>query len=319
MCAKPKRSGYKMKRSSKGAAPAPKPVTRDNGFTGTVDGTDLTNSGTLSDKAYQSSPDAIMYVMDAQGFRGKPKIITDQAEFDKAVAAAWDGNGLELTRGIGAPDQQTLDAYKKTLTDGEWYVSCGGGAVHGYGQYATYTYGGKASETMLRSAQRYADRHARWYDYETQTTREGSTHVFRMTLDPSARIISEGELERKMYAHNNSITAYSISNAKRTKASYPQTLLDQLSKGTRAEKAAAKAWADGQFGAQPRRGVSDAYKSQYGEAMKKLQQATKHIKVPQRFTDLGVFGAAAGYDFYYDSITGYSVTLNRSKLIVFEG
>ena len=65
-------------------------------------------------------------VINAQGFDGKPRVVSAK-EFDKAVKEANDGNGFIAQRTYSAPDQETLDAYRKQLYEGKWYVDCSTG------------------------------------------------------------------------------------------------------------------------------------------------------------------------------------------------
>lgn len=315
-------SGYTRTkaRNSSGGAPAFPPGSgmgtpqhpASNGFIGAVDGKDISNSWAPPDGSTEAQK--IESVMDAQGFRGMPRVVTDQAEFDKAAREAWGGNGLTLYRGYDAPDQQTLKAYSDSLRSGEWYVQCGGGAVHGYGMYAGYAYGGKgnasADQKALKIATNYAGRKSWGPNQRPQK-------VEKMTLHPSARIAEEGQLKSEMHDHNTR-AAQQLADvrAKRKQATSP--IVQQLSGGTRAEKAAAKAWQAGKESASPRRGTTAKYQKEFNSAMGRLRKARDTIPAPTRYTDLGVFAASKGYDFYYNRGLGYSVVLNRTKLIVLD-
>ena len=236
-----------------------------------------------------------MDVMDAQGFRGRPKVVTDQAEFDKAVGEAWGGKGLEVVRGIGAPDKTTLKAYRDSLTDGDWYVSCSGGAVHGFGQYGAYRYGGKVKSQDVSEARMYA-----------RGNGGKETHVYHYTLDKSAKIGEESKLRSDMHAHN-------------TQALKSSGAIDAISKSlsgrkrvTVGEQAALRDIKSGRIG---KRSTYYQGAASYNKIMDK---ATSILKKSGQtvFSDTGVYAAAKGYDFYYDRSSGYSVALNRTKLIV---
>lgn len=295
-------SGYSKSAKSKANAPYSPQNPAPNGHTGTVDGSDISGSWVPPSSTRRGAD--IESVMDAQGFRGKPRIITDQAEFDKAAQAAWGGNGLVLVRGIGAPDQQTLQAYSDSLTQGDWYVRCDGGAVHGFGQYAVYRYGQtQPSSRDLSEAQLYARSNGR------------ATKVFSMTLDPSAKIGEEKQLRSDMYTHNAQ-ARQAIPAARQRQQQAIAPVLQQLNGGTRAEKAAAKAWANSKQDAKPRKNTTAKYQTEFNAAMAKLRKARDSVPVPTVYRDVGVYAAAKGYDFYYDKGTGYSVTLNRTKLII---
>ena len=140
----------------------------------------------------------------------------------------------------------------------------------------------------------------------------GNIHVYHYTLDPSARIGEESKLRSDMQAHNNAV------NSGNTQAIRQATspILQQLSTGTRAEQAAAKAWNAGRQGASPRRGTTARYQSAFNTAMDRLRKARDSVPRQRTFRDVGVYAASKGYDFYYDRRTGYSVALNRTKLIV---
>ena len=237
-----------------------------------------------------------MDAMDAQGFRGKPRVVTDQDEFDEAVKAAWDGNGLEVVRGIGAPDDTTLAAYRDSLTDDDWYVSCSGGAVHGYGMYGAYRRGGKVQQEDLAEAKEYASAHG------------SKTHVYHYTLDPSAKIGDELKLSIDMATHNaNAIKNSGALDEIRQKMSKrkritqgEQDALNNLERGSVYERM--------------------SWESNYKSYNKVINMAFSiaRKKGATTFSDVGVFAASKGYDFYFDEATGYSVTLNRTKLIVFK-
>lgn len=268
-----------------------------NGFKGTVDGKDI--SGSWKPPSVDSTgAEQIESVMDAQGFRDMPKLISDQKEFNKAARAAWGGNGMVMVRGIGAPDDATLQAYSDTLTHGEWYVSCGGGAVHGYGQYAAYRYGSfRTLKSMRDEAEMYARGNGR------------STKLFVMTLDPSAKIGEERTLRTNMESENQS----AISGSKRA-----QSIINNLkgnSNLSRGEQAALRHIQNGELKAFNYGSNAGAYYDDHDRIIKSVTKAL-NSDGKRSYSDTGVYAAAKGYDFYYDRSTGYSVTLNRSKLII---
>lgn len=234
--------------------------------------------------------------------------MTDDAQFDQAVKDAWGGNGLILYRGYNAPDQATLDAYSDSLRSGDWYVQCGGGAVHGYGMYAAYAYGGKANYGYDSKAKNTATNYSRGWGSRP-------SKVETMTLHPSAKIGEESKIRSEMNAHN-AIARQQRQSATMKRRQVTDPIAQQLSNGTRAEKAAAKAWQAGKQDASPRKGTTAKYQQEYNAAMGKLRKARDTVPMPALFSDTGVFAAAKGYDFYYDRRTGYSVVLNRTKLII---
>lgn len=135
----------------------------------------------------------IQDAINAQGFDGLPKIVP-QEEFDEAVRAANDGKGFIAQRTYTAEDQETLDAYREQLYDGEWYVDCStGGAQYGQGMYCAADYSGNLSDGIKAEMEHYASlgqyRH-NGNDFEC--------YVETLTLDPSAKIISYDDVS-KMY------------------------------------------------------------------------------------------------------------------------
>lgn len=98
-------------------------------------------------------------VLDAQGFDGKPRFLS-QEEFDEAVKAANGGKGFIAQRTYSAPDQETLDAYRDQLYDGKWYVDCStGGAGYGQGMYCAADYTGTLSDGIKAEMQHYYDQY----------------------------------------------------------------------------------------------------------------------------------------------------------------
>lgn len=96
-------------------------------------------------------------VINAQGFDGKPKVVSAE-EFDKAVKAANNGNGFIAQRTYSAPDQETLDAYREQLYSGKWYVDCStGGAQYGQGMYCAADYNGVLSDGIKSEMSHYVD------------------------------------------------------------------------------------------------------------------------------------------------------------------
>lgn len=94
-------------------------------------------------------------VLNAQGFDGLPQIVTPE-EFDKAVQEANGGQGFIAQRTYSAPDQETLDAYRESLYNGEWYVDCStGGAKWGQGMYTAGNYEGQLTDEIKQEMKDY--------------------------------------------------------------------------------------------------------------------------------------------------------------------
>lgn len=147
-----------------------------------MDGKDLSGSFKFDDT---SSDYAIEQVIKAQGFDGKPTVTSDP----QAFAAACKASDFIAKRGIGASDQQTLNAYDDALKNGDFYVKCSGGSVHGYGMYAASV---KANGSHAKSGVADAESTANAY------AGSGTKKIYTMTLDKSAKIGTEYQLQRQM-------------------------------------------------------------------------------------------------------------------------
>lgn len=132
-----------------------------------------------------SSAYSIEQVIKAQGFDGKPTVTTDAAAF----ASACKASNFIAKRGVGASNQRAMDAYDDALKNGDFYVKCSGGSVHGYGMYAASV---PANGTRAKSGLRHAESTAQSYASGT------ATKVYTMTLDKSAKIGTESSLKAKM-------------------------------------------------------------------------------------------------------------------------
>lgn len=131
---------------------------------------------------------AIEQVIKAQGFDGKPTVTNDKAAFAKACQAS----NFIAKRGVGASNRQTLKAYDQELKDGEFYVKCSGGSVHGYGMYcASVSANGRQASSGLKSAENTANLYA-----------SGYKKIYTMTLDKSAKVGTENSLKRQMKNDN---------------------------------------------------------------------------------------------------------------------
>lgn len=148
-----------------------------------VNGQDLT--GKFQFKR-NSTDYAIEQVIKAQGFDGKPTLTKDPAEFAKACQAS----NFIAKRGVGASNQQTMNAYDQALKTGDFYVKCSGGSVHGYGMYCASL---KANGSNAKSGISHAESTAKAY-----ASGNRSQKIYTMTLDKSAKIGTESQLKRQM-------------------------------------------------------------------------------------------------------------------------
>lgn len=147
-----------------------------------VHGKDITGTFKFDDNSTDYS---IEQVIKAQGFDGKPQLISDSAAFSAACKAS----NFIAKRGIGASDAATLKAYDDDMKNGQFYVKCSGGNVHGYGMYAaSLPANGKNAQAALQSAQATANSYA------------GSGHkkIYTFTMDPSAKMGNEDALRKQM-------------------------------------------------------------------------------------------------------------------------
>lgn len=146
---------------------------------GVVDGKDI--SGTWERRADKFDFE-IEDVMNAQGFDGLPKVVSDE-EFDKAVKES----NLVIQRTYGAPDKGTLDMYQRELYKGKWYVDCSvGGSRFGQGMYGSGNYGTTVGVRVKADMEDYSDvaksRGCKFNNIETYT------------MDKSAKFIRYDEL-----------------------------------------------------------------------------------------------------------------------------
>lgn len=168
--------------------PQAQPQTQSSGISSgnaanAVNGKDLSGKFQFSKN---STDYAIEQVIKAQGFDGKPTLTSDKAAFSKACQAS----DFIAKRGVGASNQQTLNAYDQSLKTGDFYVKCSGGSVHGYGMYAASV---KASGSRASSGVSDAESTAKAY-----CRGNSAQKVYTMTLDKSAKIGNESQLKRQM-------------------------------------------------------------------------------------------------------------------------
>lgn len=154
----------------------------NNNQRGVVNGTDITGTWHRREKEFDFE---IEDVINAQGFDGLPRVV-DEKEFNQCVQEANDGNGFVCQRTYTAPTQEILDAYREQLYNGKFYVDCSdGGSYYGQGMYTSSNYQGDITKQMRLDMRNYSRSAGRPYHY-----------IETMTLDPSARIITNRELEK---------------------------------------------------------------------------------------------------------------------------
>lgn len=107
-----------------------------------------------------------------------------------AFTNACKASNFIAKRGVGASNKRTLDAYDKSLTDGDFYVKCSGGSVHGYGMYAASV---QANGSHARHGIKHAESTAKSY-----ASGSNAQKIYTMTLDKSAKIGTESALSKQM-------------------------------------------------------------------------------------------------------------------------
>lgn len=159
----------------------------DGKATHAVDGQDLTGKFKFDDN---SSAYSIEQVIKAQGFDGKPTVTNDAAAF----AAACKASNFIAKRGVGATDQRTMKAYDDSLKNGDFYVKCSGGSVHGYGMYAASV---AANGSHASHGIQHAESTAKSYASGNRAQK-----VYTMTLDKTAKVGTESALQAQMKRDN---------------------------------------------------------------------------------------------------------------------
>lgn len=129
---------------------------------------------------------AIDDIINAQGFDGLPKILSGD-EFNEAVK----DSKYHGYRGYSAPNNEVLEAYKKQLYEGKWYVDCSvGTAAYGQGMYTQgYVNGDDSSDFISKAiAEGYG-----------KSRNNPNYRVEEMTLSSDAKGIS-------LYKHSGDLT-----------------------------------------------------------------------------------------------------------------
>ncbi len=253
-------------------------------------------------------------IIDYQGFNGKPTVIYEQSEFDKAVQK----DHFIAERTIRATNENDLLKFTNQLKalDGEdyFYVNCGvGGAQYGQGMYcaADYTKGNEPFEHFLHEIKEYGD---------GDKLNSGCCSTTWLTLDPTAKILElptgakAGEFIPELYKKE-----YMLNNA----GDNIQDVLDYIN--------ACKAIDNLTFSEdaslidrlyEKRNKAFDKVKELSKEAMGNTMYLPKGRKFPIT-KDPGVLAAEMGYDAInaigHGATNSYTVVLNRTKLIIYGG
>lgn len=117
-------------------------------------------------------------IVDAQGFNGLPRVVSPTA-FDRYAKRS----NLIMQRTYSAPDQATLDLYRKALYGGKWYIDCSkGGAAFGEGMYAFSERSYKVTDDLREAIDEFIN--------SPHRKKSNAITVETMTMDESAKIIS---------------------------------------------------------------------------------------------------------------------------------
>lgn len=147
--------------------------------------------------AWKRRPDQFDFeiedVINAQGFDGLPRVVSAE-EFERAVQES----GLYAQRVYSAPTEEALEAYRKELYSGRFYVDCSvGGADFGQGMYMSGDFTGKKVKDVMEDSDRYV----------AISEHRGNKHSFveKMTLDKDSKIATYDSLLKEYQEESVSI------------------------------------------------------------------------------------------------------------------
>lgn len=290
-----------------------------SGKRGVVQGKDI--SGTWERRA-DKFEFAIDDVIDAQGFNGLPKIVSEE-EFEKAVKES----NFIAQRSYSAQNQDVLDSYRDQLYNGDWYVDCStGGAQYGQGMYCASDYTGTLSDGIKEEMKHYRE-----VGESRFSGSDAVSYTETFTLTPDAKIITYNDLYNMKLEMQAEIRNKYVDGA----------LTDVLETKGLGDNKAAKTFIDFQTGTNDvswddaskayselvEQGKLDDVNALLSDANKAKQDAlTKGNEEWQeydnKYGDLGVLAVSKGYDAINAEGHGvsesYTVILNRSKVIIKE-
>ena len=225
------------------------------------------------------------------------------------MKAANGGNGFIAQRTYSAPDQETLDEYRKMLYEGKWYVDCStGGAQYGQGMYCAADYTGKLSDGIKEEMQHYI----------SLNESRGAEHAYveTMTLDPSAKIIRYADIDAEFARAEADSFLGVVKKANPRLTDREAAAVVRECGGTRSGSTfkLAKSWEredpDGY----------DAFIEAQGKAWDEYKDAIEEVRLATASLDDGSKAAAMGYDAInaegHGASGSYTVVLNRTKLII---
>lgn len=279
----------------------PEPVKREP-----VTGGDITDS--------YDGPRNLQGVLHAQGFDGLPRVVSRE-EFDEAVKAS----GFVAQRTYSASSEEVLDAYRKALYDGEFYVECEGGDYYGQGLYTVSDYTGNVTDEMADEIGKYSNRFGADHHY-----------VETMTLSPDAKIGNYRELSD---VYEGTLSGKALF---RVAEPYMKEELDEIREMYGKDAETFMRWGYGdpnisrEEGERAERAIGQDMADMlvctdlegYDKAQAFVRKRSDRLKA--KFGDVGSYAAALGYDAYKCDIeiletSSYTVVLNRTKLILLDG
>ena len=260
-------------------------------------------------------------VVNAQGFDGKPRVVSAE-EFDKYVKQANGGEGFVAQRTYSGPDEQAVNTYRDELYNGKWYISCDtGGSAYGKGMYCAGNYEGELTDKIRKEMK----------DYQMQNLNysgKDSAHLVEtLTLDKSAKIIDEKDINKMQVLEGSRMRAYSeaISKANLTDEELAYALADyrpailnnsDLFPWSRMKEV------DSLAQKLDRELSVDEWYKRYDEVMKKIDVSGVEERVKQgqklRELDTGAYAALKGYDAIrteHGTCRADTIILNRTKVI----
>lgn len=241
-----------------------------------VQGEDITDTWSRREDKFEYEIDD---VIDAQGFNGLPRVV-DEEEFNKAV----EESSFIAQRAYSAPDQETLDAYKNALYNGDWYVNCEtGGAAYGQGMYAAGNTTGRMNQSIENEMK-----------YYTENSFGDFNRVETMTVTSDFKTIDYKEIKPEFFFKE-------IEN----KYAEDQELMAAVEKGRQQR-------AEGVRGNPFYKDIQSSVKEKYGEeAYAELREFYETNIGFDSITDEGVMATLLGYD----GILTHSVTPNISSQV----
>lgn len=291
-----------------------------------VDGEDISDT-------WERRPDEFDFeiedVINAQGFDGVPRIV-DAEEFDNLVKEANDGEGFIAQRTYSAPDQETLDSYRQQLYEGNWYVDCSaGGSAYGKGMYCVSDYSGELTDRMQREISDYErlgeQRIGNGQDYYAEQVYQEEMHKVTLPIDEKYRDALTDELNitdsltQKNSEERKYVREWINGNpdlAKQLKQELAESQERGVEKGEAILNLSKEEFAR-RYPTKTTGSNIETFTLDTSARIVRYSEITRMYREEGRgFNDVGSFAAAKGYDAIRVDSAGYTVVLNRTKLII---